>query len=337
MSFATRIPYLPKTTGTLSAPFLLRSSDVSVVVPVRDNRSGAQRLLGSLVLTGASPREVIFVDNLSGVPLRLNAEQAPFPVRVATCDTPGPASARNAGAALASGDWLLFLDSDCIARPRLIEQYARHLDGSLAYAGGVTALGSDPLSAYYQSQEILVPRHVEPGRPHYLVTANALVWREAFERVDGFDEGYPSAAGEDVDLGLRLGALGRLAYADSAIVAHDFGDGWSGFARRFVRYGAGNRRVGDRFGVDMTPRPFAPNRRSVFNWVVAAAQYALLWWGYHSAEFSTLSRSRMLRATSMSCRVAERAAIRPSPNGGAKPFDSRRDLSSANHSVARPK
>ena len=150
----------------------------------------------------------------------------------------------------------------------------------------MVALGSDALSAYYESQETLIPRHVEPSRPHYLVTANAPVWREAFDRVGGFDEGYPSAAGEDVDLGLRLGALGRLAYAESAVVAHDFSDGWRGFARRFVRYGAGNRRVGERFGVDMSPRPFAPQHRSAFNWVVAAAQYGLLWWGYRSAEVS---------------------------------------------------
>jgi hypothetical protein len=154
------------------------------------------------------------------------------------------------------------------------------MNGAVAYAGSVRAFGKDPLSRYYDTQGILQPPSDEHGRPLYLVTANTLVWREAFERVGGFREDFKLAAGEDVDLALRLRDIGTLAYAPSATVLHDFDPDPISFWKRFERYGVGNRQVEELHGLDLSPRPFAPNRESAFNWVAASVQYLAMAKGY---------------------------------------------------------
>jgi len=150
----------------------------------------------------------------------------------------------------------------------------------------VEAFGDSALCRYYESQRILEPPP-EGERPRYLVTANALVWRDAFQRVGGFCEDFRLAAGEDVDLGLRLRELGTLAYARDAAVLHVFEPSVVAFWRRFHRYGIGNHQVGQLHGLDLAPRLFAPTRKTPFNWTAATVQYAALASGYRSADRST--------------------------------------------------
>ena len=159
------------------------------------------------------------------------------------CALSGPAAARNAGAAEATGEWLLFTDSDCAPTPSFITGYIEAMSGAVGYAGSVCAVGDGWLAGYYESQSILVPPLGAYDPPLHLITANALVWRPVFETVGGFDERFPDAAGEDIDLGLRLRQFGELAYAPAAAVVHDFGASVTQFVRRFVRYGRGNRRL----------------------------------------------------------------------------------------------
>jgi GT2 family glycosyltransferase len=125
-----------------------------------------------------------------------------------------------------------------------------------------------------------VPPKVVEDRPQYLITANALVWREAFHAVGGFDEDFLLAGGEDVDLGFRLSQVGSLSYAPCSIVRHDFTDGYRGFVRRFVRYGRGNRLLATRYQIDLRPRVFRPTVRSGYNWFAALIQFLCLSWGY---------------------------------------------------------
>jgi glycosyltransferase involved in cell wall biosynthesis len=287
MTLLSWIRFVPPRVKEWVGPVDFDCSKVSVVIPVRDNQTGIDRFFEAFFEShdpATFPREFIIVDNGSVVPVSLHPrfEQHRVPIHVLRCSRPGPACARNDGASVATGEWLLFCDSDCIPTHSFLRGYGSHINGALAYAGYVQAIHADPLSRYYESQEILVPPKVAEERPQYLITANALVWKKAFEEVGGFDERFEFAGGEDVDLGFRLSSIGSLSYAPASVVRHDFSDGFGGFLRRFVRYGAGNRRLAEEYGIDLRPRPFVPNVRSAFNCMAAGLQFFALSWGYHA-------------------------------------------------------
>ena len=197
-------------------------------------------------------------------------------------------TARNFGALNSIGQWILFNDSDCIPTKSFLTGYANADNGSIAYAGNIHSVGNDRLSKYYESQEILIPLKTYNDKgdfvPQYLITANTLVWRQAFIEVNGFNEKIKIAGGEDVDFGLRLSQVGHLSYAFDSILLHNFSDGIIGFYKRFKRYGQGNRIVETLWQTDMRPRPFRPNKRTIINEVFAKLQYLFLLHGYLRAD-----------------------------------------------------
>lgn len=249
-------PTLPK---LKMAPTKPTPASTSVVIPVRNNASGIGRLVRwwSALDRGDRPRELVIVDDGSITPVVTNAPDC----RILRTEGRGPAAARNLGWRAAVGDWVAFVDSDCLPDPSWSSSLSRGWGGEVGVQGRVRPLGDGRLSRFYESQGILRPMAwSHDGRPRYLITANALVWREALEVVGGFDESFRLAAGEDVDLGLRLSAVGTLRWCADASVAHEFEESVISFVRRFVRYGRGNRTLADRLDErlrsDFRPRPF---------------------------------------------------------------------------------
>jgi glycosyltransferase involved in cell wall biosynthesis len=256
---------------------------MSVIVPVRDNQHGIARIsrwwegLGAL----ERPLELVIVDDGSRTPISISSDHA----RLIRTRPQGPAAARNTGWRAARGTWIAFLDSDCIPDPGWPATFSECWSGEIAAQGRVRAAGNGLLSGYYERQGILRPMlWSEDGRPCYLITANALVHRAALEHVGGFRERFYLAAGEDVDLGLRLAAIGMLRWCNEACVAHDFEPTLTSFVRRFVRYGRGNRMLTEAYGGDLTaffaPRPFFPTSGRPVDHVLAAIAFLSLWAGW---------------------------------------------------------
>jgi GT2 family glycosyltransferase len=175
-----------------------------------------------------------------------------------------------------------FLDSDCVPDPGWPGAFADGWAGEVAVQGSVRALEPGLLAGYYERQGILEPMAwSDDGRPYYLITANALVHRDALERIGGFREQFSLAAGEDVDLGLRLAATGKLYSCRSASVAHDFEPDFGSFVRRFLRYGRGNRLLSEFHRSSFfAPRPFWPRSGRPDDLVLAVVAYAALTAGW---------------------------------------------------------
>jgi glycosyltransferase involved in cell wall biosynthesis len=268
-------------------------SEISIVIPVKDNQEGIDNFLTSFFVTQqivGYPKEIIIVDNLSEVPIKLRTEFYSNEIEIVLikCDRKGPASARNKGVEVARGSWLLFLDSDCLITEDTLKGYLKSCNSSIAYAGMVKSLRNDYLSRYYEQQEILMPLKIrdENGNfmPQYLITANCLVWKTAFHEVGGFNEKIQFAGGEDIDLGLRLSEIGNISFAFDAIIYHDFNDGLMGFWKRFIRYGKGNRIIEEIYDSDLSPRLFRPNKKSMINEVLAKIQWLGLKVGYEKIK-----------------------------------------------------
>lgn len=287
MTMISRLGFKPTRRQTIKSDLLRTTKDITIIIPVKNNQNGIDLFLTEFFATHSEdnfPREIIIVDNNSEQAIEIRHNNFPVPVRLLTCNKIGPASARNFGVQYSQTNWILFTDSDCVPTSSLLTGYLKVQNGSVGYAGNIKAHGQDIISKYYEHQEILVPPKVyeqqDEPRPDYLITANCLVWRHAFDKVGGFNEAIKIAGGEDIDLGFKLLNIGQLTYAFDSIAKHNFGDGLRDFRERFVRYGLGNKIISKLYNLDLKPQTFKPNKRTAINYILAFMQYIWLTAGY---------------------------------------------------------
>ena len=279
--------------------------DVSIIIPVRNNQMGIDCFLEAFFATHGParwPKEIVIVDNNSSDAIMVDNGylERGLPIRVLSCVRKGPAAARNCGVESSEGEWLLFCDSDCIPTASLLTGYVNSTKQAIAYAGRVKGTPTAYLSTYYDDEETLIPYRKTDAAgaevPLYVITANALVWRPAFEECGGFDESFLGAGGEDVDLGRRLWQIGNIEYEPESVVFHDFSDGFVGLCRRFHRYGRGNRHLEHATGILMRPYFRWPRRRTALNMMAMLAQYIFMSIGYHQEKYlagsNTLAAAR---------------------------------------------
>ncbi len=129
----------------------------------------------------------------------------------------GPAANRNYGARQARGEWLVFLDDDCVPAPGVLAAYVaarKQSPGSTVLEGRTRAIG------VRTRLDMECPINETGG---YLWSCNFCIRRSVFVGMGGFDEKFPSAFMEDVDLRLRLRKAGEpTAFVPEAEVGH----GW---------------------------------------------------------------------------------------------------------------
>jgi len=262
---------------------------ISIVIPVKNNQEGIDDFFDSFYKTHTTeyfPKEIIIVDNNSqpAISIKDIFNNRGINITLTTCHKPGPAAARNFGAKKAKGDWLLFVDSDCIATAHMVTGYLMVKSNAIGYQGYVGTIGHDYLSQYYLSQAIHQPPHTVDAKgvriPKYLVSANIMIEKESFSMVGGFNEDY-IFGGEDIDLGLRLSKVGSLEYASESKVLHTFDDGLKGFVRRYIAYGKGNRLVERYHDIHLIPLPFTAKKKVIIiNHFLSILQWLCLLIGY---------------------------------------------------------
>jgi len=212
---------------------------VSVVVPFAGDSAHAQEAIALLRSIAVGPDDELILADNSGV-------APPSVERISVVRALGegsPSRARNAGAAAARNDWILFLDSDVRAPAGLLDDFfAEPIDDAM---GAVTGdiVGTDDartLAARYGTMRNFLGQrsHVmNPYRPR-AASANLLVRRSAFEQIGGYREGIRQA--EDTDFTWRLQAAGwKLGFAEHAVVQHAYRRTLRGLGRQWRGYAAG--------------------------------------------------------------------------------------------------
>jgi len=105
---------------------------ISIIVPTHNRRDAVLRLLHALErqapIDGGFEAIVVADGCTDGTALAISGAAWAFPVAVVDQPSAGPAAARNAGAARASGDLLLFLDDDVEPLSDLLRAHARFHD-----------------------------------------------------------------------------------------------------------------------------------------------------------------------------------------------------------------
>ncbi|WP_370174855.1 galactosyltransferase-related protein [Sphingobium abikonense] len=163
----------------------------------------------------------------------------PFPVRqihVAGDDLP-LAAARNAAAAIATGDILIFLDIDCIPSPSLVADYAAHADrfdgllmGEVLYLPHQATQGDWSCEGFEGIAEKHSDRRGPPAQGIEICADYRCFWSlnfamqaQTFRRSGGFDERYVGYGGEDTDYGKTLSTAGiAIAWAKGARAYHQY-------------------------------------------------------------------------------------------------------------------
>lgn len=193
----------------MSVPTVAPSITVplSLVIPTRRPRLLRDHLMRSV--SGASPRpaQVIVVDDHASPPVEQYLEDFPDVRLLRLPEQGGPARARNAGAALAIHDVIVFLDDDVVVSPDLFARLTAHFRDRTNSA--VTGLFSRQsfygnfCSRYKNDYMHYICRRAG-SRTATLLTAICAVRRDAFRETGGFDEAIRAATVEDIDLGRRL-------------------------------------------------------------------------------------------------------------------------------------
>jgi mycofactocin system glycosyltransferase len=200
--------------------------DVTVVIPVRDNAYGLQRLLDSL-----RGLRIIVVDDGSSTPIEHDDfAGAHTGIEVLRhVQSKGPAAARNTGLAACKTGFVAFLDSDVVPRRGWLEALLGHFcDPTVALVAPriVGMAQTDHLVARYEAvrSSLDLGQREAPVIPYssvsYVPSAAIICRTSTLRDIGGFDETLRS--GEDVDLCWRLVEAGaRLRYEPIAQVAHD--------------------------------------------------------------------------------------------------------------------
>lgn len=197
------------------------TTDVSVVVPTRDRPELLERLVRSLLAQDHPSFEVIVVDDGSDEPPDRVLERVCGPAEAGRLrllrldENRGPATARNLGWRSAMSPLIAFIDDDCVATPSWLHALCNAAAPDVIVQGRTTPDGDmRSASAWAKSQNInRVTMRFE--------TCNLLIPKDVLERLNGFDERFPAAAGEDTDLGFRAIESGsRVVFAPDAHVRH---------------------------------------------------------------------------------------------------------------------
>jgi GT2 family glycosyltransferase len=126
----------------------------------------------------------------------------------------GPAANRNHGAGKAEGDWLVFVDDDCVPERTFLAAYAQATAVEDCDVLEGMTLPKDVRGA----ADMECPINTSGG---HLWSCNFAIKRPLFVKLGGFDENFPGPAAEDMDMQTRLLKAGyKAVFVPEARVQH---------------------------------------------------------------------------------------------------------------------
>jgi GT2 family glycosyltransferase len=235
---AMRVQQSMKVRATAVAPVASRRPKCSIVIPVYNNVSLTHTCLETVLERTAADFEceTIVADDASTDDTSAVLKTYGNRIRVVShASNSGFAASCNDAAAIATGEYLVFLNNDTVPLEGWLEALVRYADAHPeAAAVGCKLLFPDGTvqHAGFVICEDGLPRHIYSGFPadaplvnqsrRYQAVTGAclLVRRQDFVAAGGFDTAFHNGF-EDVDLCLRLGDAGReIHYCHESVLIH---------------------------------------------------------------------------------------------------------------------
>lgn len=190
-----------------------RAPFFSVVVPVLNGGPVFREALEALQRSSFRDYELWVVDDGSIDDSRTHAESSGARL-LRTRGRQGPGAARNLGSRHARGEFLLFLDADCVVGEETLRKAAAVLSDEVALDALFGSYDDEPSAAgwvaqYKNLQHHWVHQQGDPEASTFWAGCGA-VRRRVFLDLGGFDEArFPRPTIEDIELGYRLRRSGR--------------------------------------------------------------------------------------------------------------------------------
>jgi glycosyltransferase involved in cell wall biosynthesis len=189
---------------------------ISVIIPALNEEHYILGTLKALQKQSFKDFEVIVADGGSKDKTREIAKKY---AKVIIERKKGMGAGRNAGAKVAKGEIIVFLDADTFPSKDLLKTYSSAFDSEIIAATGPilplekvskrVGWGYEIVSVFFVKLTIMM------GQPS-IVGSNFAVKRKIFDKVGGFDEKLLTY--EDWDLSSKLKKFGKIAYCDDAKV-----------------------------------------------------------------------------------------------------------------------
>lgn len=210
---------------------------VSVIVPAYNTERFVAEAIESALGQSVAPLEVIVIDDGSTDRTADVLQKFGPAIAIVTQSNRGLPAARNAGAAMASGYWLAFLDADDLWLPHKLErQLQKAADPRLAMIytdrfnigeRGILPIVQSAIQPLY-SGDIFIPLLM---LGNHITASSVTVRNEVFRALGGFAEDLRAA--EDWDLWIRLAEHHLVGACTDPLVRYRFhGSMMSGDPRR---------------------------------------------------------------------------------------------------------
>ena len=214
----------------------------SVIVPVYNRIDEVSELLESLAAQTCRDFEVLIVEDGSTEPCDGVCARYPF-VKYCYKENEGRSIARNRGMELASGDYFLFFDSDCVIPPVYLAVLSEELDRRQLDCFGGPDAAHDSFTPVQKAINFAMTSFMTTGgirggkvqlEKFTPRTFNMGFSRRVWERVGGFREMFS----EDIDMSMRIRREGfSMGLIRQAAVYHRRRQDFAKFRRQvYVRH-----------------------------------------------------------------------------------------------------
>ncbi len=188
---------------------------VSTIIPAYNAQDFIAETIESALAQTHAEHEIIVVDDGSTDQTCEIVQSFGDRVCLIRQENAGPATARNKGAAMASGEWLAFLDADDLWTSEKLERQL-----TVTAMNGVQIVYTDRENiGHCEHVSKLQSNDVELREGdifealllgNFITQSSVLIARKLFEDLGGFDESPDMKAVEDWDLWIRVAAIERI-------------------------------------------------------------------------------------------------------------------------------
>jgi GT2 family glycosyltransferase len=193
-----------------------KSIYISIVIPTFNRKSDlmicVEKLNQSIHKTKFEKYEILISDDNFELQNKLYFESLDIKINYIQGPQKGPAANRNFAANKAKGEWLLFLDDDCIPSLSYFESYLNCTYSKKNIIEGKT------ISNRAKNRFDEVAPINENGNK--LWSCNFAIRKAIFSETKGFDENFKHSTMEDIDFKIRVQEKNKIWFNENAIVIH---------------------------------------------------------------------------------------------------------------------